>query len=178
MTARRSTVIALIVAAVSALGLAGSLVLLPMYYDAAFSAKPIVVGPDEPVEFGGYTFTLTASAAFPGEGLDENQVPVGEALVAAIIEIEPGPGIGADDIDTCDAELLERSSDRTWDTLSSEREFGYGIADDSSTNCLLDDEALQYEVVFLTPDGVYDDAVVDITLASDFDRFLRFELAP
>lgn len=178
MTRRRATLVALIVSVVSVLGLAGSLVALPIYYDVTYAAKPIVVTPDEPVEFGGYTFTLTASAAFPGEGLDENQVPVGSSLVAAIIEIVPGPGTGDDDQDTCDAELLEPATGRTWETLSSEREFGYGIADDSTTNCLLENEPLNLEVVFLTPDGVYDGAVVDIKLTSDFERFLRFQLEP
>jgi hypothetical protein len=74
--------------------------------------------------------------------------------------------------------LVEPSTGRTWETLVSEREFGYGIADDSSTNCLLDDEHLNYEVVFLTPDGVYDDVVVEVTVTSEFDQLLRFELVP
>ncbi len=45
---RRNTVLALIVSAVSAIGLAVSLIGLPIYYDLAYGTqKTIVVAPDE-----------------------------------------------------------------------------------------------------------------------------------
>ncbi len=136
------------------------------------------MSPDEPVELGGFTFTLTASAEFPGEGVDENQVPIGNALVAAIFQIEPSAGTGPDARSGCDAQLIDTGTGRTWDTVVSERDFGYGIADESSTNCLLQDEPLQYEVVFLTPDSVYDDVVIELTVQTEQETVLWFELVP
>ncbi len=40
------------------------------------------------------------------------------------------------------------------------------------------DEPLQYEVVFLTPDSVYEDVVIELTVSTEHETVLRFQLAP
>lgn len=176
MTRLRRNLIALAVCILSVAGLGASLVAVPLIDDLSSEPTVTVIPANESVEIGDWTFTLTNSGEFPGEGRDENSIPVGDALIAAVIMIEPGPGVGADEGIGCDAELVEPGTERQWTQLVSEREFGYGLLEDSDTLCYLEAEPRQLEVVYLTPDGVYDDVAIDVTVSGDFDKVFRFEL--
>lgn len=177
MTPRRRTLLTFGVSLVSLLGLGASLVAVPLIDDAAYGPKVTAVAPDEPARIGDWTFTLVKSGAFPGEGLNENSIPVGNALVAVMFRIEPGPGVGADDVASCDLELVQPSTGRSWEQAPDEEEFGYGLDPDSDTLCLMNDEPLQLEAVFLTVDGVADDVEVRLTsTALGFSDEFRFPL--
>lgn len=176
MSRVRRNLLALAVCLVSLVGLGASLVAVPVLNDLDSEDTVVVVEPGEPAQLKDWTFTLTDSAEFPGKGLDVNRVPVGNALVAAIIMIEPGPGVGPDDSRGCDATLVQTGTDRSWDPLVTEWEFGYELAEDSTTHCYMDEETKQLEVVFLAPEGVYDVAAIDITMNIDFTDVFRFEL--
>lgn len=179
MSRTHTTVLALIVSAVSVVALAITLVVVPVVYDLVYDEYTVIeVAPKQSAELAGLRFELVASAAFPGEGLDVNQVPIGDGLIAAVIEIEDTTGKAEDEPISCDAQLVEPATGRTWDTVVSERDFGYGITDESTTQCYVDEDSIRYEPVFLTPDGVYDDVVIEITVSSDLRNALHFELVP
>jgi hypothetical protein len=176
MTRFRRTLIALAVCAVSLLGLGASLVAVPLSYRLQGEGTVIVVPAGEPIEIGDWTFTLTNSGEFPGKGVDENGLPTGNALIGAVIMIEPAPGVREDDEQYCDAALVQPGTEREWNTLVSEWEFGYVLLEGSRTQCAMRVESHQYEAVFLTPEGVYDDVAIDITLNNDLHHVFRFEL--
>lgn len=141
----------------------------------------------ETIDAGGYTWTLTASKEFVGEGVDANDIPLGTSLVAAIIEITPVDD-AAELEASCDTSLTSRvlPSDGplgsrlrevSWTPISSLSQYNYRIRDDSQSYCsFVTGEKFQLEVVFLTPTGAYDDATVDITLTDEPQTFVRFEL--
>lgn len=171
----RSNLLALVVIAGAIPVLFLLTVTLPLSYSTAAepSIRPVDAG--ETTEFGGYRWTLTASKEFPGTGVDGNKTPLGTSLTAAIIEIRSTDAAPTDQL-TCDATLTD-SRGREWTDLSSPSEYGYGIADDSKSYCVLDPtEPTNLEVVFLTPPGVYDSATIDVRLTSGPSTVLRFDL--
>jgi hypothetical protein len=167
----RRNLAALIVIVVAVPALAFVLVGVPLL-DAAGRSGIVAVKQGDSVEASGYSFTLTASQEFPGTGTGPgtNSIPLGTSLVGAIIDIEPT----SDPVDgSCDTELTSRAdgTDRTWWVVSSPLDFDYGVGDDRTTTCLLDGEALELESVFLTPEGAYDGATVDLTVGTETFRF-------
>jgi hypothetical protein len=126
--------------------------------ERASSADPVVaVKHASTVELAGYDFTLDLSREFPSGDAD---VPDGLALVAVVIEIEPGDDAKSDG--ACEIRLVE--GERAWPQLGNPADYNYRIGEASKRYCVLDGEAMQLEVVFLVPDGVYEDAVVEISV--------------
>jgi hypothetical protein len=172
----RRNLVALIVIGVSLPALAYVFVAVPLL-DSATEPAVTTVRQGDPFEVGGYTFTLTASQEFPGAGTGSdpgaNAIPLGTSIVGAIITAEPtGEPIGDDAATTCDTELTSRTGgeERTWSTVSSPTDFDYGVGSDRTTSCSLDGDPFELETVFLTPDGVYDHATVDLTVGSETFR--------
>ncbi|MBN9238347.1 MAG: hypothetical protein BGO97_01585 [Micrococcales bacterium 70-64] len=164
----RRNIAALIVIVVSLPALATVLVVVPLLDQPADDVR--VVQPGDTAQAAGYSFTLTASQEF--EGTDDNGIPVGTSLIGALIDVTRAGG--TDEL-SCDADLTSRAggTERSWTTVSSPRDFGYGVGDDSETTCYLEDEPFQYETVFLVPSGTYDGATIDISVGS---TVLRMEL--
>ena len=111
----------LIVLAIAVPALAFVVIGLPIIDDstAAPVHRPVAQGSAAQVE--GYTFTLTKSQEFPGEGTGPggNDIPVGSSLVAAVIDIEPGESVSPPTDNEglfCDTELSSRSTgaERRW----------------------------------------------------------------
>lgn len=126
--------------------------------ERASSADPIVVVEHAtPIELAGYDFTLDLSREFPG---GDEDVPAGLSLVAAIIEIEPGDEAEIDG--ACEVRLV--AGDRAWPQLGRPDEYNYRIDDASARYCVLDGEGMDLEVVFLVPEGVYEDAVAEVSV--------------
>ncbi|CAN5276201.1 hypothetical protein BH09ACT5_BH09ACT5_12620 [soil metagenome] len=174
----RRNVLALLVI-VGSLGGILFLLLGPQLIARAEDAVWVEVPQGETVESNGYSFTLTLSQEFPGEGLGTggNSIPRGDALVGAVIVVKVvGEVPGEDETLGCDAELTSRADgrDREWHTVSDESLFAYAIGEDRTAYCILEGEDFELESVFLTPEGVYDGATVDLTVGED--QF-RFELA-
>ncbi|MBC7591266.1 MAG: hypothetical protein H7226_09540 [Salinibacterium sp.] len=170
----------LIVLAVAVPALAFVVIGLPIIDDstAAPAHRPVAQGTNAEVE--GYSFTLTKSQEFPGEGTGPggNDIPVGSSLVAAVIEIEAGASDSPPTNDEglfCETELSSRSTgaERRWSELSDVAMFGYQIGEGRDDFCSLEGEPLALEVVFLTPEGTYEEATLDLQLGSED---LRFEL--
>ena len=157
MTWLRSHWIALVVIVVLLPALVFVLLGLPLIERAA-SADPVIpVAHAKTVELAGYDFTLDLSREFPSDGDDD--VPEGLALVAAIVVIEPGSD--ADPDASCDVRLV--AGDRAWPQLGNPADYNYRVDDASARYCVLDGEAKELEVVFLVPEGVYEDAAVEIS---------------
>ena len=139
-------------------------------------------------ELGGYSWTLSASREFPGEGLDENDIPTGSSLVAAIIDVAPVEAGSADnnaaDDDlasaSCDVTLTSRASgdERSWRELSNEAVYNYRLDEATTSYCSFDGEAFELEVVFLTPDDAYGSATIDLSLTAGDPTIKRFALQP
>ena len=170
----------LLVLAIAVPALAFVVIGLPIIDDSAAAPahRPVAQGTN--VEVEGYTFTLTKSQEFPGEGTGPggNDIPVGSSLVAAVIDIEPGESVSpptAGDGLFCQTELSSRSTgaERRWSELSDVAMFGYQIGEGRDDFCSLEGEPLTLEVVFLTPKGAYEEATLDLQLGSED---LRFEL--
>jgi hypothetical protein len=171
----------LMVVAVALPALAFVVIGLPIIDDVNEKTVFVPVAQGDTVTAGGYSFTLTVSQEFPGEGTGPqgNQIPVGSALVGAILEVRPlddAPPPSDDDPLYCDLELTSRANGlaREWSQVSQPRDFGYGIGDDRTTTCSLEREPIDVEAVFVTPEGAYDEATLDMTIGSDA---FRFELA-
>lgn len=152
------------------------LLLGPQLMVRAASAVWVDVPQGETVESNGYSFTLTLSDEFPGKGLgdDGNAIPLGDSLVGAVIVVEiVGDIPGDDETLGCDTVLTSRASGQelTWSTVGDESLFDYAIGDDRTAYCVLDGEEFGLETVFLTPEGVYDHATVDLTVGDDQFRF-------
>ena len=167
--------VALLVIVVS---LGGILFLLlgPQLIARAESAVWVEVPQGETVESNGYSFTLKLSQEFPGEGLgdDGNAIPLGDALVGAVIVVKIVGDVPGDDVTVgCEEKLTSRASgeELTWRTVSDESVFDYAIGDDRTAYCILDGEEFDLETVFLTPEGVYDHATVDLAVGDDQFRF-------
>ena len=139
-------------------------------------------------ELGGYSWTLSASREFPGEGLDENDIPTGSSLVAAIIDVAPVEAGSADnnaaDDDlasaSCDVTLTSRASgdEKSWRELTNEAVYNYRLDEATTSYCSFDGEAFELEVVFLTPDDAYDSATIDLSLTVGDPTIKRFALQP
>jgi len=159
-------------------GLIGVLVVFPLseVAPAAQAVTPVAAG--DPVELEGYEWTLTASREFPGKGLDDNQVPTGTSLIAAIIEAKPVATAPTGAV-SCDVSLTSRTTgtERSWPRISNLYDFNYRIADDSQSYCQLSGgEPFNLEVVFLVPPRSYAGATVDLALTGDDTTVLRFSL--
>lgn len=173
----RRNLVAVLIAVLAAVGCVAVLLGLPLLDRASREDSPTVVRFGESASARGYEFELLASAEFPGTGEDGNGIPVGMALVGAIIDIRP-----TDDADPelyCDAELTSRATgeERSWTALFSPAEFRYAIDENSEDICSPDGEAMRFEVVFLTPEGSYDGATVDLSTGTGSEVF-RFEVEP
>ena len=171
----RHNVVALLVSVVS-LGAILFLLLGPQLMARAEADTWVDVPQGKTVESNGYSFTLELSKEFPGQGLGDqgNSIPLGDALVGAVIVVKVvGDVPGDDETLPCDAELTSRAGgvERTWRQVSDESLFAYAIADDRTAYCILEGEEFGLETVFLTPEGVYDDATVDLTVGDDQFRF-------
>ena len=135
---------------------------LPLIDRAASTAPVSHVPHAETVTLAGYDFTLDLNKEFPGDG---RAVATDLAVVAAIIEIEPGD---AADIDaSCTIRLV--NGDRAWPSLSNPADYDYRIDDASDRYCVLDGDAMELEVVFLVPEGAYDGAAVEVTVTGSSD---------
>ena len=155
--------------------------------DRANSAARIVEVPTgESIELGGYTWQLTESNDVTGEQLETDALPEGMVIIGALLKVEPIPGETPGE-DACETKLTAPSSApssteqrRTWTTLTSTYDYNYGVLDDSTTFCSPDGEAMQYESVFLVPQGTYEQATVDMTLIGPgtSSTIYRFELVP
>jgi len=171
---RRNLVPLLVI--VLSLGAIVFLLLGPQLIVRAEEAVWVGVPQGETVESNGYSFTLTLSQEFPGTGLDDdgNAIPLGDALVGAVLEVRiVGDIPGEDEVLGCDTELTSRASgeELTWSTVNDESIFDYAIGDERTAYCILDGEEFDLETVFLTPEGTYDDATVDLTVGADQFRF-------
>jgi hypothetical protein len=138
-----------------------------------------VIQAGDSVDAAGYRWTLTQSQEFPGLGTDEggNAVPVGLALVGAIVEVTP---LDSPEEGSCETVLTTRihGEEEVWDQVFDETDFNYELGEDRTPYCLLDGEALELELVFLTPEHVYDSATVDLSMLTDDGPVqFRFELA-
>ena len=139
-------------------------------------------------ELGGYSWTLSASREFPGEGLDENDIPTGSSLVAAIIDVAPVEAGSAESDSasselaaaSCDVTLTSRASgdEKSWRELTNEAVYNYRLDEATTSYCSFDGEAFELEVVFLTPDDAYDSATIDLSLTVGDPTIKRFALQP
>lgn len=152
---------------------------LPVIENLSREVEPQLIAFDEPFEAAGFRWQLTAAAEFPGEGIDENKVPVGASLVAALLSVTPLEG-GSDGLN-CEMTLTDRpasgAEERTWLVLHTPANYGYGVQEDSTAYCNLSSgEPVALEMVFLTPLDVFGAATVDITLTGSEQAVLRFAL--
>ena len=169
MTRRKAVPLA--IAAVSLLAIV-LLLLVPQLVARAQADARIVVAPGETVESNGYSFTLTASQEFVGEGTEPggNSIPRGDSLVAALIVVKVvGDVPGSDENLACDLELTSRDPEpqRVWREVSDLSLFAYEKGEDRTAYCVLDGEEFELESVYLTPAGVYDSATIDLTVGDD-----------
>lgn len=136
---------------------------IPHQEDLDTVTTPRVVAQGEPVDVGGYSLVLSNSKEFVGTGVDENKIPLGLSLVAAIIDITPLDGAGEF---SCTTTLVAPGSDTElkWPEVFEPSDYGYKVGDDSDTNCYFDDETGSLEVVYLTPKGAYADAVIEVSV--------------
>jgi hypothetical protein len=136
---------------------------IPHQEDLDTVVTPPVVAQGDPVEVNGYSIVLTNSKEFVGTGVDENKIPLGLSLVAAIIDFTPGDGAGELG---CTTTLVAPGpgGERRWPEVFDPVDYGYGVGDDSDTNCYFDDESGSLEVVYLTPKGAYADAVIEVSV--------------
>jgi hypothetical protein len=178
MSARRwlrTNLLALLVLATAIPALAFVLVGLPIINNAESAPRFVPVAQGEAVESNGYTLTLTLSDEFvgTGSGKEGNHIPIGSSLVAAVIDIEPTDGASTDDALVCGTELTSFAGgqERSWAEVDNPAEFKYQVGDGRTSFCTLEGEPTELEVVYLTPTGVYDDAVLDLTLKGDSFRF-------
>ncbi|MDQ2697754.1 MAG: hypothetical protein M3Y46_03085 [Actinomycetota bacterium] len=148
---------------------------LPLIENERFQQAPIEVAKDEPVEVGGYTWTLVASGEFPHSS-ENDAVPEGLAVTAAIIQARPIAGAEPDG--SCSADLISGTGPNAprWLTLSDPRAFEYGVLEDSTTVCILDGDPFDLEVVYLTPEGTISDAVVELEVGAMGGTLVRFAL--
>ncbi len=161
--------------AVAAPALVAVLLGLPLYENAQYDDTPVEVAKDEPIEVDGYTWTLVASGEFP-HSADNEEVPEGLAVTAAIIQVRPGDDPAVEG--TCDAKLTvgEGLSARRWLTLSAYEDYNYAVLDESTTVCVLQGEPFDFEVVYLAPEGTISDAVVEVSIGGLESEVVRFAL--
>lgn len=136
---------------------------IPHQEDVDVAATPTVVAQGDAVKVSGYSIVLSNSKEFVGTGVDENKIPLGLSLVAAIIDFTPEKGAGEL---SCTTTLVGASAagELRWPEVFTPADYGYGVGDDSDTNCYFDDETGSLEVVYLTPKGAYADAVIEVSV--------------
>ena len=153
---------------------------------ANYAPRIVEVPTGESVEIGGYTWQLTESNDVTGEELETDALPDGTVIIGALVIAEPISGETLSE-DACETTLTAPSSPppsseqrREWTTLTSTFDYNYGVLDDSTTFCGPDGEAMQYEAVFLVPDGVYERATVDLRMIGPdtANTIYRFALVP
>ncbi|MEP6478703.1 MAG: hypothetical protein ABJB03_04885 [Rhodoglobus sp.] len=139
---------------------------IPHQEDVDTAVTTPVVAQGQAVDVGGYSIVLSNSKEFVGTGLNENKIPLGLSLVAAIIDITPQDGAGEF---SCTVSLVapDGTDDLRWPEVFDPAKYGYGVRDGSDTNCYFDDETGSLEVVFLTPKGAYANAVVEVSVTQD-----------
>lgn len=174
---RRSR-IPLLVVAIALPALAFVVIGLPIIDDINEKTPFVSVAHGDSVEAGGYSLTVNLSQEFPGEGsgADGNDIPIGSALVGAILEVRPlddAPPPSDDDPVFCDLKLTSRAGgvSREWSQVDTPGDFGYAIGDERITTCDLDRLPHDVEAVFLTPEGSYDSATLDVTIGKQGFRF-------
>jgi hypothetical protein len=167
--------VALVVVVLAGFALVGVLLGLPLLENARYQAPPTEVAKGEPVEAAGYTWTLLASDEFPHSPENE-AVPEGLAVTAAIIRVEPGDNPNTSG--SCTPELMvgHEPGARLWTTLGNPWAFNYEVLDESTTTCLFEGEPFDLEVVYLTPEGTISDAVVEVEIGVLGGELLRFAL--
>ena len=166
--------IPLVVMILAAAALVGVVLGRPLYINAQYQDPPVQVAKGESYEAAGYTWTLVASGEFPH--VDNEDVPEGLALAAAIIEVRPAGK--PETKGSCSAELTvgEGPEAQRWTTLGNPWGFNYEIADDSTMTCLFEGEPFDLEVVYLTPEGTISDAVVEVEMGVLGGELVRFAL--
>ncbi len=168
----RRNLAALIAIPLALTGLAYVLLVVPIAADTPREGI-VTVKQGDTIEVAGYSVTLIGTREFvgTGRGPDNNNVPLGTSLVAAVLEVQPG---NRPDDTVCDATLTSRvgGTERSWHPVSSPSDFDYGVDDDSTTVCLLDGDPFVLEAVFLAPEGAYDSATVDFTVDLKTFRFV------
>ena len=179
----RRSLVPLIVVAVTVPALTFVVIGLPIIDDINEKTVFTPVAQGDTVKAGGYSFTLSLSQEFPGEGTgtDGNQIPLGSSLVGAILEVRPlddAPPASDDDPLYCDVQLTSRADglSREWSQVTSPSDYGYGIGEERTTTCGLDRLPIDVELVFLTPAGTYSTATVDFSIRGESSTLLRFAL--
>jgi len=174
----RRSLVPLVVVAVTVPALTFVVIGLPIIDDINEKTVFTPVAQGDSVKAGGYSFTLTLSQEFPGEGTgtDGNQIAQGSSLVGVILEVRPlddAPPASDDDPLYCDVQLTSRADglSREWSQVSSPSDYGYGVGEERTTTCSLDRVPIDVELVFLTPEHAYDDATLDMTVGSEGFRF-------
>ena len=171
----RSNVASLVVIVVAGAALVGVTLGVPLYRNAMQQAPPAEVANGESFEAAGYSWTLITSAEFPHSN-DNEEVPEGLAVTAVLIKVEPGDH--PERSDTCKAELVDGFGPEAprWMTLSNPWDFNYTLLDDSKTNCRLEGEPYDLELVYLTPEGTVSDAVLELKIGVSGGELIRFDL--
>jgi len=174
----RRNVVALAAIAVLLPATAFVLLGLPAIEIADAVAEPAVVSPGATVNAQGFDYTLTDTAEIVGEGVDENDIPLGASLIVATFAAEPD---GTTPADLCDAVLTDRSdtstSERTWRPLISSSTYGYVPEIGTRNFCNPGSEEAQVlELVFLAPSGVFASGTVDFEIRGESTTLLRFPL--
>jgi hypothetical protein len=159
--------IALVAIGVFAPALVWVLYGLPVVNQLDNDAEIIEVAAGETVEIQGYEWTLSAHVQIVGEGLTANQIPVSDALVAAIIEVRAVDGTPGDEY--CTATLSSRADgvERSWRAESLPSDYGYGLQSTSASYCSPAGDDFDYEAVFLTPEGAYATSTVDLVMGTE-----------
>lgn len=167
--------VALVVMVLAAGALVAVTLGLPLSRNSRIQADPIDVAKGESIELAGYTWTLVASGEFPHSPENE-EVPDGLAVTAAIIEVRPGAD--PETSGSCGAELTIGTGPEAqrWMTLGNPYDFNYAVLEDSKMTCLLEGEPFDYEVVYLTPEGTISEAVVEVEIGVLGGELIRFAL--
>ena len=189
----RTNLVALLSLLVVVPALVYVVIAVPANSRAQSEAAIDLVSYGDSTELGGYSWTLSASREFPGEGLDENDIPTGSSLVAAIIDVAPVEAGSAESDSassdsasselaaaSCDVTLTSRASgdEKSWRELTNEAVYNYRLDEATTSYCSFDGEAFELEVVFLTPDDAYDSATIDLSLTVGDPTIKRFALQP
>lgn len=148
---------------------------LPVVNQADNGPRIVEVAAGDTVEIQGYEWTLTANIEIAGEGIPANKIPVGDALVAALIEVRAVDGTPGEE--SCTATLSSRANgvERSWRAESLPSEYGYGLQSTSASYCSPSGDDFDYEMVFLTPDGAYETSTVDLVMGTESTVY-RFAL--
>lgn len=175
----RRNLLPLVVIATVIPALAFVLVGLPLIEEQRQDGRVEHISQGESAEADGYRFTLTNSKEFVGLGLgdDGNDIPIGLSLVGVVLEVEALDD--ANPAGSCDAKLMAEvdGEELTWSEVGNPLDFSYGVGEERSKYCLFEGESFEYEVVFLTPTGSYDDATFALTGADGDDFYdFRFDL--